>query len=509
MATALVFIAATDLHAQCPDGSPPPCARAALRTPAPTSVAVLYFESRSRDTADVYLADGLTEAITNQLGHLERLQVKSQTAARRFRGRAVDDPSAVSRALGVTNFVSGSVQRAGSRLHVTVELVRGATGLRLWGEQYDRSDSDVLQIQEDIARAVATNIAGRLLPQEQRAIATRPTRNPKAYDHVLRGNYYLAQRTQQGVARAIAQYDAALRLDPGFTAARAQIALAFGNLLDWELPYENLPADSLLQRGLTAADRALRQDSSSSDAWLARGALLRLGNPGAIDVAREALERAIELDPRNADALDRYASLLEYLGDTAAARVARHRALDIDPERAFTLANLGMESYHARRYEEAARWFDSALVIDPTAWYAYSPRVRVRLLLGDFDGARADVQATLHFAPGYAAEVASALVEARTGDTVAARAHLERLLREIPALPDSEPAGIPARQGSLVAMVFVALGDSSGALDVLERVRPRASLLWFYLRSPELDRIRSNPRFARLVEESEATGRRR
>src|SRR5947209_3422952 len=171
------------LTAQCPDGSAPPCRAARVdpgRKPGvvPNSVAVLYFDNLSRDTADAYLADGLTEELIARLGQVERLTVKSRNAVRRFRGRLADDPSAVGRALGVVHLVSGSVRHAGARLRVTVELVNAATGDRMWGQQYDRAEADLLGIQEDIAVTIATAIGGRLLPAERSSLTQRPTRDP-------------------------------------------------------------------------------------------------------------------------------------------------------------------------------------------------------------------------------------------------------------------------------------------------------------------------------------------
>src|SRR6266851_2493636 len=141
------------LAAQCPDGSPPPCRPQSTRLPqAPNSVAVLYFDNLSRDTADAYLADGLTEEITARLGQIARLVVKSRNAVRRYRAVAIAPPTA-GRTLGVAHLFSGSIRRAGRRLRVTVELVRAGSGDRLWGDQYDRTDADVLVIEEDVARA--------------------------------------------------------------------------------------------------------------------------------------------------------------------------------------------------------------------------------------------------------------------------------------------------------------------------------------------------------------------
>src|SRR6058998_3682775 len=124
------------LTAQCPDGSAPPCRAARVdagRKPGvvPNRVAVLCFDNLSRDTADAYLADGLTEEITARLGQIHRLDVKSRVAAARYCGKAEHDPAAVGRALGVASLVDGSVRRDGQRLRVTVELLHAKNGDRL------------------------------------------------------------------------------------------------------------------------------------------------------------------------------------------------------------------------------------------------------------------------------------------------------------------------------------------------------------------------------------------
>src|SRR4029077_16224436 len=141
-----------------------------------------------------------------------RLTVKSRYLVRRYQNAATD-PAEIGRSLGVTYIVTGGVQRAGNRLRVTTEMARAATGDRAWGQQYERGDGDVFAIQEDIARGVATGVAGRLLPAESASLAARVTRNNEAYDHVLRGDVFLAQRTPPSVVRAIGEYEAATRLD--------------------------------------------------------------------------------------------------------------------------------------------------------------------------------------------------------------------------------------------------------------------------------------------------------
>ncbi|MGH7546981.1 MAG: hypothetical protein ACREMM_02245 [Gemmatimonadales bacterium] len=289
---------------QCPDGSPPPCRAPAPRAaPAPpaNSVAVLYFDNLSRDTADAYLADGLTEEIIDRLAAVERLRVKSRHAVRRYRGRELGDLATLGRALGVRYFVDGSFRHAGSRMRVSVRLVRTQDALQVWSTSYDRAAQDLLPLQEEIAMQVAASIAGRLLPAERASLAARPTRNPQAHDHFLRGNHYLARRSPRSVLRAIQEYEAAVRLDPAFTQALARSALGYGIILGWGWQLPGLPAESALARGLGTAERVIQESPNSSEGWVAQANLLAERSPRTFDGVREAYDRAIARDPRNAE----------------------------------------------------------------------------------------------------------------------------------------------------------------------------------------------------------------
>ena len=148
-------VASVRLSAQCPDGTPPPCARAArAAAPAANSVAVLYLANLSRDTADAFLADGLTEEIIIRLGQVPRLDVKSLFEVQRFRGQPAQDPASLGRALRSAYLVTGSVQRAGDRVRLRYEVIRAATRARVAGDVIDRASGDLLTVESDIAVAV-------------------------------------------------------------------------------------------------------------------------------------------------------------------------------------------------------------------------------------------------------------------------------------------------------------------------------------------------------------------
>ena len=499
---------ARPLLAQCPDGTPPPCGARPLRAamPAANSVAVLYFENVTRDSNDTYLADGLTEEITGRLSAIERLAVKSHHAVRRYRGTDLGDLAPVARVLNVSYLVTGSIRRSGARLRVSAELVRAAGGIQVWGRQFDQAGTDVFAIQEAVATEVATGIVGRLLPNERTAVEARPTRDPAAYDHMLRGNFYMAQRTQPTVTRAIEEYEQAARLDPSYADALARVPYAYALFLDWGWVYPALPPDSLIQRGLRATDRALQLDSTSSDAWMARGYLDVFANPRDFAGMREAFGRAIELNPRNAEAWHQLGSKLQFLGDDSGAAAADRQALALDQARVITLRNFAWLYRDERHYDEARRWIDSAVAVEPTAYYVHQYRASILLAAGDTAGARASALMAERYAPLGGTDRSNVdaflvTVQAATGDSAEARAGADRLARLM-----GETGTVSVYPASYVAGALLSVGKQGPCLDLLERLRPQGALLWNRLRDPVWDPVRSDPRFVRLVAESRPPG---
>ncbi len=467
------------------------------------SVGVMLFDNITRDTAYAYLADGLASEIATSLARVPRLEVRSPGAVRSAQRGIDPDPREVGRRLKVRNVVEGEFQRGGDKIRIAVRLVSVPSGTQRWNESWTRPMTDLLGVQEEIARAVATAIAGKLLPQEQSVLAIRTTANPEAYDHFLRGNFLLARRTPSGALGAIAEYRAALRADTGFAQAEARIALTYNLYSSWGWDYPGVSPDSLTALGGLAADRALALDSTSADGWMARGGFLSDRHPKTLDGAFDALARATELDPRNAEAWQQYAARLMFAGRYDESIVAYHRALALEPRRAVTWDDLALAYELVHREGEALAAYDSALAVDPEYYSAYVSRCRMRLRRGDRAGARADAEAAQRTSPPGEAQyglVAMALVAASEGDTAGAR----RVMADVIALLSQRPVG-PLSAWQIVAGLLAA-GQRAQALDWLERARPRGALLWWAMQYPEVDALRDDPRFRRVMEESRPPG---
>lgn len=363
----LVLCAGTPMRpllAQCPDGSPPPCGRAAAH-PAiqPTSLAVLYFENASRDTADAYLADGITEEIISRLSEVARLQVKSRYQVRRYRTEATENAADIGRQLAVARIVTGSVRRAGNRLRVTAEMVRTATGDVVWSERYDRADTDVLSLQEDLASAVATAVTGRLLPAERQALAAQPTRNPAAYDAYLLGRFYWNKRTAADLVSAAAHFEQAIRADSNYAQAWSGLADSYVLFLPSEYDVPGINPDSILALAEQAARRALALAPQLGEAYSSLGEILEYRLQWV--EAREAFERGVALSPRYPTAHLWYGYDLMVWNRWDEAVREMERARQLDPLSVVTTVSLAAAYDGAERASEADAMFEQARLLAP------------------------------------------------------------------------------------------------------------------------------------------------
>jgi TolB-like protein/Tfp pilus assembly protein PilF len=473
--------------AQCPDGTPPPC-RSAARANAPpaNSIAVLTFDNLSRDTGQTYLAEGLANDISAQLGQIERLTVTSRTMVRRLPNVAAMTPQAMGRALTAAYLVSGGVQGGPNRVHVSVELLRAATGQAVWSSQFDRTTADLLLIQQEIAASVAAGVAGRLLPQERAALALRSAGNGAAYDHLLRGDFLLRQRTPAAADRALTEYEAAVRLDPGSARARASLGMLLALCKDWAWRCRGLGNDSLVALARAAVDSALARDSLSAAAYATR-AVIEYGDHAS---GMRNIERAIALQPRNADFHHLRGWILAWdLQFDEAIREYRH-ALTIDPALAVSYEHLARIATIQHRFDDALAAFDTAIRLEPEMTVLYYRRALLRAWLGDSAGMRADVEALrgrsgANAGPGLDRSLAGleALTAAASGDTAAAGAHLDSL-RSAGTLSDA------TEDATKVTALRIGRGN-----EYLASLPPDFTIAPFWAAYPWYDPVRADPRF--------------
>ena len=225
------------------------------------SVAVLYFENLSSAKEDEYFRDGMTEDIITELANIRDLKVFPRPAMLPYRDKSVTAPQ-VGQELKASYVLGGSLRRAGNRLRITAQLVETHSGHTLWAQRYDREMADVFEVQDEIARSIAQAFRINLTPQEESKIARKPTENSLAYDYFLRGRSYTRR---ESLDFAIQMFEQAIKLDSSFASAYAGIANACG--LQFEYHGRN---PVWIERAETACQRALELDPKLADALVAR-----------------------------------------------------------------------------------------------------------------------------------------------------------------------------------------------------------------------------------------------
>ena len=446
------------------------------------------------EPGDQYFAAGLAEEITARLASLPGLVVRSRPASLKPDDRS---PAAIGRDHGADYALSGSVRwerrpDGSSRIRVTPRLIRVQGEQELLGQTIDAALVDVFDVQRSIAERVTAALGLALAPPARARLAAVPTQRIDAWDHFVRGNYYLAQRTPDAVKRAIQDYQEAARLDSGFTRALARQAYGYTLFLDWGWRFEGRSDQELrtLARGLT--DQALGGDSTSAEAWLSLAYLRVVEDPFRMKGATPAFERSLALDSTNAEAWYQFGQALMALGRDSAAAAAYHRALALEPERPMTLVPLSAIARNQGRLAEARKFADSAVgLVGMASPYARVVRGNLVLAAGDPAGAIRDAEVALATDSSYPVPARSLLVRAYAarGDTARAVSELERALGSINT---AAPSSTDAR---FLAVALIALGRMNEAVQLIERVRPRGGYLWFYLTAHDFDPLRTDPRF--------------
>ncbi len=459
------------------------------------SLAVLPLENLSGDVTQEYFADGMTDALINSLAQIGALSVISRTTVMQFKGKRLPLPEIARQLNNVEAVVEGSVQRAGGRVRISVRLVRAATDTQLWADEYQRDLSDVLGLQSEVARAIADGIRVEITPGERTRLAASGRVDPEAYDLYLRGRTHSRHENREDNDQAIALLERAVAADPGFAAAHAELARAYGIRVFYFTPDDK----RLDHASLSEADTALRLDPQSSDAHLARALLLwtpRSGFPHA-EAIRE-LRHALELNPSSDEAHHQLGLIYLHVGllDRAAREAAE--AVRLNPGNTLALYRQGVVRLYQGDYRGA--WevfskipldFNPVLVNYQDAW--------TLLYLGQKPEARRRLDA---YAARYTQDVGG--LNASMQAVLAADAGDRRLAEERirAAVERGRGYGHFHHTAYNVASAYALLGRPAEALRWL-RVAADNGLPCYplYEKDPTFDKIRKDPGFVAFLAE--------
>jgi len=264
-----------------------PDSRSGVKLAQGQSIAVLYFENLSGIKEDEYLRDGVTEDIITELFKIKGLRIVSRTTVLAYRDKPVSALQ-IGQQLGAAFVLTGSLRRAGNRLRINAQLVDTTTDSPLWSERYDREMQDVFEVQDEIARKIAEALRVTLSPQEEQALAAKPTENLQAYDQYLRGKGFMRRRTRQDLQFALQMFETAVATDPRFALAHAAYACVCALFYT---DFESVP--SWIERAEAAAERAASLGKDDTEIQVAKGWIryARGDHEQAVRLAEIAIER--------------------------------------------------------------------------------------------------------------------------------------------------------------------------------------------------------------------------
>lgn len=421
-------------------------------SPPAHSVAVMAFTNLSGDPRQDYFSDGISEELINALGRINKLKVAARLSSFSFKGKPVTVAD-IGRQLDVGAVLEGSVRRDGTRLRITAQLVDVRTGYQLWSRDFDRNNVDVLNVQDDIAEAVAASLKIVLGGDDVVRLTSGNTNNPEAWDAYLRGLGLRNQFTAETLQKALAAFDKAIALDPRFALAHVERTFT---MINYDEGFGTLGSD------VAAAQRFRAQAFAEAEQAVSLAPRLGVAH-AALAAADEELwhfadaeaeyERARALAPGDSTIERHYARFEAAMGHPRAAIAAAQRAVELDPLSAGAYLALASNLTMARRpASDAATALHHAELLAPKGPLEVFEAVQIALLRHDYTGAR-----QLCAAHPFWAQYFLAIADYKLGDREGARAAL---------------AKFRAAQGDnsafQYAIVYAQWGDARDALHWLE-----------------------------------------
>ncbi|MFL5638485.1 MAG: protein kinase domain-containing protein [Gemmatimonadaceae bacterium] len=450
------------------------------------SIGVMPFANMSANPENEYFSDGITEEILNALASIPTLKVASRTSAFALKGKALTIAE-LGQQLNVRTILEGSVRRVNQRVRITAQLINVADGYHLWSERYDRELEDVFAIQDEIARTIVERLKVKLTSAQDEALGRRQTESIEAYELYLRGRHCSYRWNISGMMQKAQEYfGAALSKDP-------QYALAYHGLADvYSILglYAFLPPAAVLEKAMAAASRAVELAPDLAET------LTSLGFVQLLDwdwpAAKSTLLRAIEVNPRYAQAHTFYAWLLSTLDKPTEAAAAVEVGQELDPFLPATNGVAALVYYHGRRYEDAIRESERALERDATSALSLLCISMAHAGKGNYKEAIIHAERGVGLSPdvNFLRGVLG-VVYAMAGERDAARGVLTDLL---------ERSNRMYVGPTVISWIFAHLGDRDYAFDWLTKaLAQRDCTLGFGLRAPMYDVIRDDPRFTELL----------
>ncbi|HEU5311934.1 MAG TPA: tetratricopeptide repeat protein, partial [Candidatus Eisenbacteria bacterium] len=454
--------------------------------PVVASLAVLPLRTASGDTSQDYFAEGMTDELITTLSGINGINVISRTSAMSFKD-SHKPIREIARELGVQWIVEGSVVRVDSFVRINASLVDAKRDRSLWARRYEGTLDNVLSLQASMAQAITMDVNVALSPSEKARLRKRSSVKAEALEAYLRGQYYWNRREEPDLKRAIAFFETAIELDPGFAKPHAGLADVYAflgrySLIDQQVAYQQAKASAL---------RALELEPNLGEAHASVGEM-KLEYEWDWPGAEQEFQRAIELNPGYATARQWYAEYLARMGRHREAEVQITRAMELDPLSEPIRGVMGRIYYYGRNYDRAIEHYRAALESGPD-------HVLTRFYLGMALLAKGQVDdAVLQLERADLASGGVPLTRAGVGYGYAAAGRRDDALRIYDELSRSS-AEAPVSP-IFLALVSLGLGDRDAVFRHMEEGFSRRDSYLGHLKvSPIADPIRDDPRFTDLL----------
>ena len=450
------------------------------------SLAVLPFVNVGGDPNTEYLSDGITENLINSFSQLPKLRVVPRNRVFRYKGREADNEK-IGRELNVRAVLMGKVMQRGDSLNIQAELVDVAADAQLWGWQYSRKLSEIIPLQEEIAKEVAEKLHLRPTGEERKRLTRHYTEDPEAHQLYLKGRYYWSRRTGEALKRAAEYFRQAIDKDPTY-------ALAWSGLSNCYVSYSIYglltPRDAN-PKAKEAAGKALGLDETLAEPHSVLGYIKATYDWDWAGGERE-FKRAIQLDPNNAIVHFWYEDALQAMGRLDEAVAEGKQAQESDPLSPIMSAHAGRTQYYARRYDQAAEQLRKTLEMDPNFVRAHLWLAWVYAKVGKPDEAVTECKKAMTVSGD------ESVLLGTLGHAYAMSGKRAEAQKVLVKLKELSKARYVAPYD--LALVYVGLGDKAQALDWLEKAyEDHSHRLIFIKVEPRLDSLRREPRFQELL----------
>jgi TolB-like protein/Tfp pilus assembly protein PilF len=458
---------------------------ASVKRPGFFSLAVLPFNNERADPRVQYLANGLAESVIRNLSQLRNLRVVAHNTMFRYQGNEID-PQVVGKELGVDAVLAGRILQLDDQLIVKTELIDVINGWQIWGGQYHKSLSDILEVEAEISEEISVQLELRLTGEEKRNLYRRHTESAEAYRLYLKGRYHWNKFDQDGLKHAINYFSQAIEIDPAYPLAYAGLADSY-----YRLSNVYAPTRDAMPKAKEAAIKALEIDATLSETHAALG-LIKLCHEWDWSGAESAFMRAIEINPNYAVAHQRLGLYFNLRGRFEEATEELDLALAIDPLSLQTYWGFALSYFLMKDYGRAVEEIQKALEMDS----AYKPAL---YLLGRIYEAMGELDLAMDVFKTPAAATDSPVFLAALGHACALARRRRDARRTLSVLDKLSKDQYVSPYG--IAVIHLALGEKNECFSYLEQAyENRCEMMTWLKIDPAFDSIRTDLRFANLLQ---------